>query len=221
MPKLDGHELLRLFKTKHPDVPFIIETGIADPSVRAALMRDGAYDYLLKPFERDRLLTAVRRALEYRRLTFENRSYQTNLEQLVTARTEQLRQAVRTLRWNRLSPRARGRADTVRSADRRRRRHPRCANFGSALPPRTIGRRGAERNPPQFRNAIRSQRGRNLLGDARKHLGRPQERDREGDAVLPGLMKLTPPASSPLPASPARTQQTPSHSTPAPSGWRL
>src|SRR5207253_9034021 len=59
--------------------------------------RNGAYDYLLKPFERDQLLATVRRAMENSRLKMENREYQTNLEALVTARTEQLRQAVSTL----------------------------------------------------------------------------------------------------------------------------
>ena len=97
MPKLDGHELLRLFKTKYPDVPFVIETAVSDASLQVAVMRDGAYDYLLKPFDRVQLLATVRRALEYRRLMWENRTYQANLESLVTARTEQLRQTVTTL----------------------------------------------------------------------------------------------------------------------------
>ena len=49
-------------------------TLIADPepdSVALAAIRNGAYDYLLKPFEREQLLAMVRRALEARRLTDE------------------------------------------------------------------------------------------------------------------------------------------------------
>jgi putative nucleotidyltransferase with HDIG domain len=57
-------------------------------------LRNGAYDYLLKPFEREQLLATVRRALENRRLKLENRAYQTNLESLVDARTEQLKKAM-------------------------------------------------------------------------------------------------------------------------------
>jgi putative nucleotidyltransferase with HDIG domain len=52
---------------------------------------------LLKPFDREQLLATVRRALENRRLKLENRKYQTELESLVTARTEQVRQALASL----------------------------------------------------------------------------------------------------------------------------
>jgi putative nucleotidyltransferase with HDIG domain len=57
-------------------------------------MRKGAYDYLLKPFERDQLLTTVRRALDHRKSLKENESYQLNLEEKVQARTDLLHQAI-------------------------------------------------------------------------------------------------------------------------------
>jgi putative nucleotidyltransferase with HDIG domain len=72
-------------------------TAMHDISIALNAIRNGAYDYLLKPFDREQLLATVRRALENRRLKLENRAYQTNLEALVTARTEQLRQAITTL----------------------------------------------------------------------------------------------------------------------------
>src|SRR5712692_8079187 len=97
MPGLDGYELLKLVKAEYPDIPFVLETGVRDASCLVAAMRHGAYEYLLKPFDHDQLLATVHRALDHRRLTLENRAYQTNLEELVTARTEQLRQAVTTL----------------------------------------------------------------------------------------------------------------------------
>jgi putative nucleotidyltransferase with HDIG domain len=62
-----------------------------------AAIRNGAYDYLLKPFEREQLLATVRRALENRRLKMQNREYQTGLESMVEARTEQLKNAVADL----------------------------------------------------------------------------------------------------------------------------
>ncbi|MGC1450444.1 MAG: HD domain-containing phosphohydrolase, partial [Candidatus Sulfotelmatobacter sp.] len=62
-----------------------------------AAIRNGAYDYLLKPFEREQLLNTVSRALENRRLKVENRTYQTNLESLVKARTDQLQSAMASL----------------------------------------------------------------------------------------------------------------------------
>jgi putative nucleotidyltransferase with HDIG domain len=97
MPGMDGIALLEASKERFPDMPVIMVTAVTDVSVALGAIRNGAYDYLLKPFERDQLLATVRRAMENRRLKMENREYQTNLEALVTARTEQLRQAVSTL----------------------------------------------------------------------------------------------------------------------------
>lgn len=97
MAGLDGHGLLEKTKEKFPDMPVVMVTAVHDISVALAAIRNGAYDYLLKPFEREQLLATVRRAMENRRLKLENRTYQTNLEALVTARTEQLRKAMTSL----------------------------------------------------------------------------------------------------------------------------
>src|SRR3989475_236564 len=94
MAELDGIGLLERVKEKYPDMPVIMVTAVHDISVALAAIRNGAYDYLLKPFEREQLLATVRRALENRRLKLENRAYQTNLEALVAARTEQLKKVV-------------------------------------------------------------------------------------------------------------------------------
>jgi HD-GYP domain-containing protein (c-di-GMP phosphodiesterase class II) len=75
----------------------VMVTAVHDISVALAAIRNGAYDYLLKPFEREQLLNAVGRALENRRLKLENRNYQTNLEALVRARTDELRTAIADL----------------------------------------------------------------------------------------------------------------------------
>src|SRR5437762_14381041 len=97
MANLDGIGLLERTKEKFPDMPVVMVTAVHDISVALAALRNGAYDYLLKPFERDQLLATARRALENRRLKLENRAYQTNLETLVTERTQRLRQAVKEL----------------------------------------------------------------------------------------------------------------------------
>jgi len=97
MAELDGIGLLERTKEKFPDMPVVMVTAVHDISVALAAIRNGAYDYLLKPFEREQLLATVRRALENRRLKMENRAYQTNLESLVAARTEQLRKAMANL----------------------------------------------------------------------------------------------------------------------------
>jgi cyclic di-GMP phosphodiesterase len=97
MPVMDGEALLAATKERFPDMPVVMVTAMHDTSIALGAIRNGAYDYLLKPFDREQLLATVRRALENRRLKLENRAYQTNLEALVTARTEQLRQAISTL----------------------------------------------------------------------------------------------------------------------------
>src|SRR5438270_5256486 len=97
MAEMDGIGLLERAKDLYPDLPIIMVTAVHDISVALAAIRNGAYDYLLKPFEREQMLAMVKRALEHRKLKQENRTYQSNLESLVAARTEQLRQAMADL----------------------------------------------------------------------------------------------------------------------------
>src|SRR5436189_2220555 len=97
MANLDGIGLLEKTKERIPDMPVVMVTAVHDISVALAALRNGAYDYLLKPFEREQLLATVRHALENRRLKLENREYLTNMELLVEARTEQLRKAMGNL----------------------------------------------------------------------------------------------------------------------------
>jgi cyclic di-GMP phosphodiesterase len=97
MAEMDGNVLLERAKEKFPDVPVVMVTTVSDIQVALQALRNGAYDYLPKPFEREQLLATVRRALENRRLKMENRQYQVNLESLVAARTEQLKGALAEL----------------------------------------------------------------------------------------------------------------------------
>jgi putative nucleotidyltransferase with HDIG domain len=97
MPEMDGLQLLSWLRTHDRDIPVIMVTAMHDVSTALEAMRRGAYDYILKPFERDQLLMGVRRALEHRRLIVENRSYQKNLERLVQQRTSELKNALSQL----------------------------------------------------------------------------------------------------------------------------
>jgi len=90
MGGMDGLALLERVRKLDPQLPIVMVTAVHDISVALAAIRGGAYDYLLKPFERDQLLATVRRALENRRLKLENLAYQNRLETLVAARTELL-----------------------------------------------------------------------------------------------------------------------------------
>ncbi len=97
MPEMDGIKLLEWLRQYDPEVPVIMVTAIHDISTALEAIRRGAYDYILKPFEKDQLFLGVDRALQHRRLILENRTYQRNLEQLVEERTAQLTGALAQL----------------------------------------------------------------------------------------------------------------------------
>lgn len=97
MPEMDGLKLLGELRRADPDVPVIMVTAMHDISIALESIRAGAYDYILKPFERDQLHMSVRRALDHRKLVLENRTYQSDLEQLVAERTQQLSIALQDL----------------------------------------------------------------------------------------------------------------------------
>ena len=97
MPEMDGIKLLDWLREYDPEVPVIMVTAIHDISTALEAIRRGAYDYILKPFEKDQLFLGVGRALQHRRLVAENRSYQLKLEQQVEERTAQLTGAIAQL----------------------------------------------------------------------------------------------------------------------------
>ena len=155
MADLDGIGLLERTKEKFPDMPVVMVTAVHDISVALAAIRNGAYDYLLKPFEREQLLNAVGRALENRRLKVENRTYQTNLESLVKARTDQLQAAMprsrALLRHHAAGSRRRARPQRRRNRrplqTRHRFHHRHCPRHGRA--PRTDSSHRSRRFPPR------------------------------------------------------------------------
>ncbi len=93
----NGITLLERMRIQQPNLPVVMVTAIHDISVAIDSMRRGAYDYLLKPFEREHLVSTVERALTHRQALQESQNYQQNLEQVVRARTEMLRQAMEDL----------------------------------------------------------------------------------------------------------------------------
>src|SRR5579864_3396504 len=97
MPEMDGLKLLEWIRAHDKDIPVIMVTAMHDLSTALEAIRRGAYDYILKPFEKDQLYMSVRRALEHRRLLRENRNYQRNLEKLVDEQTAQIRGALQQL----------------------------------------------------------------------------------------------------------------------------
>jgi DNA-binding NtrC family response regulator len=73
LPDLDGLELLQQIQRQDADLPVVVMTAHADIETAVRAIRQGAYDFVEKPFGRDRLLTLVQRAVQQRQLTQENR----------------------------------------------------------------------------------------------------------------------------------------------------
>lgn len=80
MPGMDGMALLREVHKRDPDLPVILVTGHGDISTAVEAMREGAWDFLEKPFAGERLVEMVRRGIEKRRLSLENRQLKAELE---------------------------------------------------------------------------------------------------------------------------------------------
>ena len=70
--RLDGLELLDQLKQSHPDLPVVIISGHGNIDTAVAAIKRGAYDYIEKPFNADRLILIINRALETWRLRKEN-----------------------------------------------------------------------------------------------------------------------------------------------------
>ncbi len=73
MPSMDGIELLENIKTKDPDLPVIMMTAYGTVEKAVEAMQKGAYNYILKPFENEKLIIYVNKAIAMYRLVKENR----------------------------------------------------------------------------------------------------------------------------------------------------
>jgi two-component system response regulator HydG len=80
MPKMDGVELLKVAKTIRPETEVIIITGYGTVDTAVTAMKDGAYDYIPKPFKPREVLKLVRKALEKQSLVLENRILQERIK---------------------------------------------------------------------------------------------------------------------------------------------
>ena len=97
MPGVSGLVLLETARTKYPWMSFLIATGVDNVRVGVDAMKQGADDYILKPFRLETVALAVERALEKKRLELELEAYRERLEDMVQERTEQLQAAVKSI----------------------------------------------------------------------------------------------------------------------------
>ncbi|MFC2059938.1 HD domain-containing phosphohydrolase [Chloroflexota bacterium] len=91
MPGRSGVELLPEIRDTYPDTAIIMATGLSDAGVAVGCMRQGAYDYIAKPFNLEDVILSVGRALEKKRLEHENKDYQQHLEQRVEEQARRIR----------------------------------------------------------------------------------------------------------------------------------
>ncbi len=79
LPGMDGMALLKALRLIDPELPVVLITGHGDVSLAVQAMKDGAHDFIEKPFSPDLLVEVVRRALDKRRLTLELRQLKARL----------------------------------------------------------------------------------------------------------------------------------------------
>ncbi|MCA9666089.1 MAG: sigma-54-dependent Fis family transcriptional regulator [Myxococcales bacterium] len=79
MPKISGLDVLRASRDKHPHTEVIMVTAFATAETAIAAMKEGAYDYLTKPFKVDEILVTLERAMEKRNLVRANTSLRAQL----------------------------------------------------------------------------------------------------------------------------------------------
>src|SRR3990170_6732590 len=72
LPEKDGMEILRISKEENQLVPVIVMTAFGSVETAVKAMKEGAFDFITKPFDIDHLLMLIRRALETQRVLTEN-----------------------------------------------------------------------------------------------------------------------------------------------------
>ncbi|MGO8815867.1 MAG: HD-GYP domain-containing protein [Terriglobia bacterium] len=97
MPGISGMQLLEAAHRICPRTAFLMATGVGDVAVGVTAMKQGASDYILKPFQMEAVMVSLRRALEMKRMEAELADYRENLENMVEHRTRQLMAATRRI----------------------------------------------------------------------------------------------------------------------------
>jgi DNA-binding NtrC family response regulator len=85
MPGMDGLDLQRKMREIDPELTVVIMTGYASVETAVRALKEGAYDYITKPFDPDDLAHLIRKALEHRRMKDENLRLRQSLEEIQAA----------------------------------------------------------------------------------------------------------------------------------------
>ena len=94
MPGEDGISLLWRVRQAWPDIPVILMTGFAQLQMAVDAIKNGAFDFIRKPFDFGHMCKIIERAVNYSRLQRMEKNYRAELEEAVVSRTAELRDAL-------------------------------------------------------------------------------------------------------------------------------
>src|SRR5437667_7880114 len=97
MPGMDGLELLARITERYPETPVLLITGHGEHDLAIRAIRGGAYDYILKPIDRDDFVASLQRALHTRQLRRQIQVQQHALERYALSLEQQIEQRTREL----------------------------------------------------------------------------------------------------------------------------
>lgn len=97
MPGMTGIDLLREAHAVNPNMPVILMTAYAEMDLAVSAVKQGAFDFIIKPYKPEHLIHSVEKAIEHHRLILMERDYKANLEKEVAARTKELSDALKLL----------------------------------------------------------------------------------------------------------------------------
>ncbi|MGH7885110.1 MAG: HD domain-containing phosphohydrolase [Thermodesulfobacteriota bacterium] len=90
MPKINGIDTLKNLKLISPDLSIVMVSGSREGEHIKEALKEGAYDYVFKPFDVEELKNVIERAIERSKLIKQNKDYQMNLEGKVVEQTKEL-----------------------------------------------------------------------------------------------------------------------------------
>jgi DNA-binding NtrC family response regulator len=80
MPAMDGLEVMQIVKRRDPDLPVIVITATGTVEAAEEAVHQGAYDFITKPFRKERILVAIEKAFAWQRVIKENRALKRRIE---------------------------------------------------------------------------------------------------------------------------------------------
>lgn len=98
MPVMTGIELLRNIRVKDEEMPVILMTAYAELNIAVAAVKEGAFDFIIKPYSPAHLIHAVEKGIRFGQLKALEKNYKIELEMTVAKRTQELADALAQMR---------------------------------------------------------------------------------------------------------------------------